>query len=216
MAVNEKKRQEKLARKKANRKEVLSAKKKKISFGEVWSRTKAIIVARNSPVIACLIRKGIFSDGIGTAVVARKMPNGYLGVGIYLLDVYCLGVKNSYFTVLSENEYAERIKEIEVHEQLENIHPSCIRKLIDQCVDFAGDLGFRPHKDYKISHQLMLDMDPSVCPNQYSFGKDGKPFYISGPHETEPQARKIVDTLLRRCGEGNFDYLVGLGDMGND
>lgn len=216
MAINEKKRQQKLAKKKANRKEVVLAKKKKMSSGEIWSRTKSIIVAKSSPIVECLIRKDIFSYGIGTAVVARKMPNGYLGVGVYLLDVYCLGVKNSYFTVLSENEYADRIKEIAVQEELENIHPSCIRKLIDQCVDFANALGFKPHKDYKISSQLLLDMDPSICPNQYSFGKDGKPFYISGPHETEHQSRKIVDTLLHRCGEGNFDYLVGLADIETD
>jgi len=41
--------------------------------------------------------------------------------------------KNTYFSVLSEDEYTDRIKEISVHETLENIHPSCARKLIEQC-----------------------------------------------------------------------------------
>lgn len=212
MAVHEKKRQKKLARKKANRKAVVSAKKKKASLEKRWSRAEAVIVARNSPVEECLVRADIFSGGIGTAIVSRRMPNGSLGVGVYLLDVFCLGIKNTYFTVLTESEYADRIEAIRENEQMEAIHPSCLRKLIDECVEFASDLGFRPQADYKISRQLLSDFDASACPNTYTFGEDGKPFYISGPNETAHQARKIVDKLLHRCGEGNFDYIVNVGD----
>jgi hypothetical protein len=67
-------------------------------------------------------------------------------------------------------------------------------------------------KDYKISRQLLMDLDPNVCPNQYIFGKDGKPFYISGPNENQNQSKKIVEKLLRNCGEGNFDYIVSSFD----
>ncbi|MGB5984401.1 MAG: hypothetical protein WBG37_03780 [Desulfobacterales bacterium] len=144
------------------------------------------------------------------------MPNGDIGAGVYLLDVWCLGVKNAYFTVLSEDDYKDRIGQIEVNEELDNIHPSCLRKLIDECVDYAENLGFKPHKDFKASKQLLMDIDPTVCPDSYSFGKDGKPFYCSGPNESEQKSKQIVNTLLRNCGEGNFDYLVGLGDMGLD
>ena len=151
--------------------------------------------------------------GIGTAIIARKMPNGYIGSGVYLLDVWCLGVKNAYFTTLSENEFNERISEIESNEQLENIHPSCFRKLIDECVDYSEKLGFKPHKDHKIPRQILMDIDPIVCPNKYSFGKDGKPFYISGPNDNEQKIKMIVNTLLRSCGEGNFDYLISTGDV---
>lgn len=69
-------------------KAALSSKKNHISFHENLSRTKAVLIAKNSPVHACLIRKDIFSEGIGTAVVSRKMPDGRLGAGVYLLDVF--------------------------------------------------------------------------------------------------------------------------------
>jgi hypothetical protein len=144
------------------------------------------------------------------------MPNGFIGAGVYLLDVWCLGVKNSYFTTLSEYDYNDRIREIEVNEELETIHQSCLRKLINECVDYSEKLGFKPHKDFKISRQLLMDVDPTVCPAKYGFGKDGKPFYISGPHESKQKAKQIVNTLLHNCGEGNFDYVVGGGEMGFD
>ena len=127
MAIDQKKRQKKLARKKSKRKAVLSFKNRDFSFGEKLSRKKAIIIAKNSPVKECLIRKDIFSEGIGTAIVSREMPNSRLGVGVFLLDVWCLGVKNTYFSVLSEDEYTDIIKKISVLETLENIHPSCAR-----------------------------------------------------------------------------------------
>ena len=47
---------------------------------------------------------------------------------------------------------------------------------------------------------------------QPSFGKDGKPFYISGPNENKNQSKKIVEKLFRNCGEGNFDYIVSSFD----
>ncbi len=212
MAIDQKKRQKRIARKKSKRKAVISSKKRDFSFGEKISLKKAIIVAKNSPIEGCLIRKNIFSEGIGTAIVSRKMPNSRLGIGVFLLDVWCLGVKNTYFSVLSEDEYTDRLKEINVHETLENIHPSCARKLIDQCINFSDGLGFKPHKDFKISRQLLVDIDPTVCPNQYTFGKDGKPFYISGPNENLNQSNKIISSLLRHCGEGNFDYLMSVNE----
>jgi hypothetical protein len=79
-------------------------------------------------------------------------------------------------------------------------------------VEYSDKLGFKPHKDYKISRQLLMNLDPNVCPNQYTFGKDGKPFYISGPNENQNQSKKIVEKLLRHCGEGNFDYIVSAFD----
>jgi len=210
MAFDQKKRQKRIARKKSKRKAVISSKKKDFSFGERISLKKAILVAKNSPIEGCLIRKNIFSEGIGTAIVSRKMPNFRLGIGVFLLDVWCLGVKNTYFSVLSEDEYTDRIKEINVHETIENIHPSCARKLIEQCINFSDGLGFKPHKDFKTSRQLLVDIDPTVCPNQYTFGKDGKPFYISGPNENLNQSNKIISSLLQHCGEGNFDYLMSV------
>jgi hypothetical protein len=212
MSIDQRKRQKKLAKKKVKRKAVLSSKNKKVSFSDIISHSKAIIIARNSPVKRCFVRKNIFSEGIGTAIVSRQMPNGHLGVGVYLLDVWCLGVKNTYFSILSENEFLDRIKHIEVNEPLGTLHPSCARKIIEQCVEYSDKLGFKPHNDYKISRQLLMDLDPNVCPNQYSFGKDEKPFFISGPNENQNQSKKIVEKLIRNCGKGNFGYIVSSSD----
>lgn len=44
------------------------------------------------------------------------------------------------------------------------------------------------------------------------FGKDGKPFYFSGPYDN---AEKIIKTLETNVGIENFDYIVPIGDSGD-
>jgi hypothetical protein len=212
MAIDQKKLQKKLAKKKAKRKAALSDKKKETSFLPKFnSQPKAIVVAKNSPVEECLIGEEIFSKGIGTGIIARKMPEDHIGAGVFLLDVWCLGVKNAYFTVLRENEYVRRVEEMEINEGLVSIHPSCLKKIIDGCVAFSGELGFKPHREYRLAQHMLAGIDPTVCPNQYTFGKDGKPFYASGPYDTEQKIKMILNTLLKNCGEGNYDYLISTG-----
>ena len=47
---------------------------------------------------------------------------------------------------------------------------------------------------------------------KFTYGQDGRPYYIRGPNESTVQAKKIVNQLDKRCGEGNFDFLVMLDD----
>lgn len=44
-------------------------------------------------------------------------------------------------------------------------------------------------------------------------GKEGKPFYISGPHETQADSERIIATLTRKLGPDGFHYVLG-GDRG--
>ncbi|MEN4099815.1 MAG: hypothetical protein ROW52_07825, partial [Anaerolineaceae bacterium] len=79
----------------------------------------------------------------------------------------------------------------------------------------AEKLGFEPHPDfYRQKADLMLD-PPDTYPreNNVSYGKDGKPLYISGPYDSEMKSRSVINTLMRTCGTGNFDYIVGVGKV---
>lgn len=65
---------------------------------------------------------------------------------------------------------------------------------------------------YKKAARVFGGIDPGQCSQPFVFGREGKPFYCRGPRETEEQARRIVQHLEKRCGPGNYDYLVALGD----
>ncbi len=72
----------------------------------------------------------------------------------------------------------------------------------------ARNLGFNPHEDYAAASQIFGDVQATDCSRRFEYGHDGKPYYISGPHESATQVRTIVEQIERRLGPGNFDYLV--------
>jgi len=146
-------------------------------------------------------------------MIARRIPGGDIAVVAFIVDVFCLGVKNSLFTVKSEHEYQHVVKPrlTSTHgSDFESLHPSCARKLIEGAVDYASELGFSPHSDYQKDKAMFGDIDPVACPESYTYGHDGKPFYVSGPNESSAKKKKIVEQLQERCGEGQYEFVVGM------
>jgi phosphatidylserine/phosphatidylglycerophosphate/cardiolipin synthase-like enzyme len=89
-------------------------------------------------------------------------------------------------------------------------------KLIELGVDYAADLGFKPHKDYHKTKIIFGTIDAALCDEYFEFGQDGKPFYGSGPNESPEQSRRIVDALTKRCGPDGFHFMVADQDFLDD
>jgi hypothetical protein len=208
MAISEQQRQKKLAKKKQKR---AAAVKK----SPVMSTSKAKPYAE-FPIYECLIPTNLFIDGIGELVVTRRLPNGYIAMSAFVIDVFCLGVKDAMFRVLPEGDYVQgiRARMSEVNgRSFEELTPGCAKKLLDGLVDYAKGLGFAPHADYNNAKDLLAAPDADeACPVQYVYGKDGKPFYMNGPYESPAAIQRIIRTLTESCGEGGFDTLVGLSE----
>lgn len=204
MSIDERRRQKKLAKKAAERK-ARHAERKSLSTGGFAA------VAARFPIGDCLVPNSLFKEGIGHVMLTRLLPHGEIAVAGFLVDTYCLGVKSALYRVISPAEYDYYRGQIEAHTPLERVHPSCLRKLVEGAVRYARDLGFPPHPDYARAAQLFGDIDAAACPVRYAYGKDGQPFYVSGPNESAAQSRKIIDTLARRLGPDGFHYMTALG-----
>lgn len=211
MVISARQRQKKLKRK-AKKKKKLSARKKK---GISLSRNKAASYS-NQPIYECIVADSLFEIGIGTVIVSRRTPSGNIAFSSFVVDVYCLGVKDAFFRVASEIEYKVKVKDFLMMRDegriFRSIQPACARKLVEGAVDYAEELGFSYHPDYKNAKDIFGNIDSSDCPTKYTYGKDGKPFYTRGPNETMDKAKKIINQLRQRCGEGRFDFLVKLGE----
>ena len=204
MVLDERRRQKKLARKAAKRKKALAGKRK-----EVFGKGDLVAFAAGMPVHECLIpTRTLYDQGIGNVVISRKMPNGDFAAGFFLVDIFCLGVKNCFFAVIPPGAYAQRIDRLVQEEGAEYADPARTVKLIEDAVAYAEELGFHPHKDYFTAKGIFGSIDPSACPEEFKFGKDGKPFYISGPNETMADSERIVGILKKNLGPGRFDYMV--------
>lgn len=209
MAIDPKKRQKKLEKKAAKRKAVQVA-KKDTHTGGVLSSARQLAVAGLSPIYECLMPERLFEVGIGNVIVSRKMANGDIGASFFLVDVYCLGVKFAFFQTMSNTEYVHKLASLGWHETFTKIHPACARKLVENSAAYAKEIGFDPDPDYHVARKIFGDVDAGECPTEFTFGKDGKPFFISGPKDTPARCKKIMNILLRRFGPEGFDYLMPL------
>jgi len=211
MAISEKQRQKKIAKKNKKRKLIKSLLNSSNQQGLSPSAYAKF------PIHECFIPNTLFELGIGCVIVTRKTPDGLIALSSFVVDVYCLGVKNALFKVSSEFEYENTIKPqimgSNAEAMFENIHQSCARKLVEGVVLYAKELGFSPHRDYNNAQKIFGDIDADTCAVKYTYGKNGKPFYIRGPYESVSQAKRIVDKLSKKCGEENFDYMAMLDEI---
>lgn len=201
MIADPRKRQKKLAKK--------TAKRRTKKENNLHKMAGVLALSSNKfPIHECYVSGELFKQGIGHVLVSRKRPDGCIPTSIFLLDVYCLGVKNALFDIYHGYEY-ENVKSTFVEpEHSTFIHHSCARKLVEEALTYAKDLGFSPHQDYSKAKGIFGDIDSTVCPKSFTFGKDGIPFYISGPNDTPMMSNKIIDTLTRRLGPNGFHFLT--------
>ena len=83
-----------------------------------------------------------------------------------------------------------------------------LRKLIEDSVAYAAGLGIEPHRDYERVKRIFTDIDSSRCSLTFTFGKDGKPYFIAGPNDTTVKCQRILDSLHDRLGPDGFHYLI--------
>jgi hypothetical protein len=168
--------------------------------------------ARSYPLDGCWIQKDWKESGLAVIVIARRQPNGNIVFGNYLVDYYCLGLKNTYCNAdvaPGEFQHSTLPRMFEHVGQFVEVSPALAHELIYGAIEYADRYGFKPQRDFRDS-QYVLDL-PGEHPRsgKVEFGKDGKPLYISSPYDN---ADRIIQQLMRTAGAGNFDYLMQVGD----
>ncbi len=182
-----------------------------LSFGV----SKVLDHARDDPFYGCWIMKGWQDDGLTPVVVARTQEDGRILFGVYLVDYWCLGIKDAYTRV----DYTPARFQRDLPKMCVNAPIPCsvelAHELIYGALEYAKPLGFEPHPDFyrQKADQILDPPDAHPRTNGVTFGKDGMPFYVSGPNDSELKSKSVFNTLLRTRGEGNFHYLVGFEGM---
>ena len=163
-------------------------------------------LGRKLEVYETRLDKEVLENGLGYVIVSRKRMSGDIIYANYLVDIFCLGVKDVYYEIMSEEEYRERLTEIEEEfdVKLEMVDPMYCYNLLYGAIEYAEDLGFEPHKDFAIAEKLLPDVE-DIDYVDIEFGKNGKPFFFQGPGDN---AAKIIGTLERTVGPNNFDVFL--------
>ena len=63
------------------------------------------------------------------------------------------------------------------------------------------------------AERLFGNVDADASDATFTFGREGKPFYMSGPNDTPAQSRQRMAQLTKAVGAGNFDYMSVVGGL---
>ena len=165
--------------------------------------------SRAFPILECWISeqwKG--GSGLVQILLARQQPNGKICCGSYLIDQYCLGLKDTFAkTNLSADRYQELHKKMDSRQKMTTCPIELAHQMVYASIDYAAQFGFEPQSDWAQSQYLLQPRGELEEPYQLPFGKDGKPFFISGPYDNVEQ---IIKQLDKTAGPGNYDVVIHL------
>ncbi len=210
MPTKDQRRQKKLSRKAAKRKAVHKelARQKQGGLAAEFARIA------NAPVLDCLVCETVWDEGIGNVLLSRELRNGQVAYAVFLVDVYCLGVKDVIADIRSKMSYREDLlQRLLDRNEFDEVSASYVRKLVESSVAYAHSFGLPPHRDYRIGKELFGNIDPADCDEEFEFGKDGKPFFISGPFDTPERCNRIMGNLREHCGDDNFHFTMGMPEL---
>jgi hypothetical protein len=205
MSTSNKRRQKQLEKKAAKRKEKKHSHLRKQSAPPV---ERFAAMARH-PILDCIISANIEEEGIGWVTLSRETPNALVAVASFLVDTYCLGVKNLNADIMSRPTYIRDYrKKLAQNSPSRNISPAEARKFLESAVAYARGIGFEPYPDYEAAMLLFGDINPLESDAQFTFGQNGKPYFMAGPFDSRSRCQQIVDTLTKTCGAGQFHFTV--------
>lgn len=162
------------------------------------------------------IEKSWRESGLTQLIVARIRDDGRADIGFFLVDLWCLGVKDAFLhDDGSESLLRELLAERLPEEFRERFHPACARKMIEGAIAYAETLGFAPHRDYRKARRALTGLDVSACPEAFIFGRDGKPFFVEGPNDSPERVERVLALLEAHCGPDGFGYET-LSDADDD
>jgi hypothetical protein len=192
MAADPRKRQKKLQRRAAKSKEKRHALVREKAAGLAGQLT----AAAKCPVFDCFVDDQILTAGIGSVLLARELGNGSVAFANFLVDRYCLGVKNAMVGIASRFHYESNIRNKMAQQcDLRKISPATARRFVEDAVEYAGKLGFAPHPDYARARLLFGSIDPAEATETLKYGMNGKPMFIQGPYDTPARTARILRTL---------------------
>jgi hypothetical protein len=146
------------------------------------------------------------TGGLVSVLVARRRPHRRAAtICVYLLDVYCLGVKNA---IGPDDMDDQSLRRFTAHVFSGYDAPpipatlELARDLVCGSAEYADALGFAPHPDFQ---QARAHLGPWTGPSAITFGRNGKPTYIEGPYDNP---RQVLGTLCRAVGRNGFHYTV--------
>ncbi len=167
--------------------------------------------ARSLPIGKCYINQDWKFTKLANVIVTRKYKDGNLIAGFFLVDLYCLGVRDTYYkSDLEEESLNNWIEEsAELKSKFTEIDYALAHNIIYGAYEYGLENGIPQHKDFdKVTKYILEEDDEHIPLIELDLGRNGKPFYFQTEAQSDAFAENIIRLLKKNVGEGNFNYLL--------
>lgn len=182
-----------------------SNKKKKTQGQQFLSPEKFMQQKMRSLEIGdCYVTDSLWDYGEGHVLVTRKHTGGKVSLALFFLDVWCVGLKDSFYKLrLDEKEYEDFLDKLSVS----GIKPCSYEEahnIVYGAVEFAREAGIEPDKSFGLTQYMLEEDDDRVPLIEYDFGKDGKHCLVA---QSELEASKYLPQMKKTLGD-DFTYTI--------
>ena len=166
--------------------------------------------ARNLEVLECYVNDGWEESRMANVWVARKHTNGNITMAFYLVDLMCLGVKDTFFRFnLTPVEYDEMVERYTARIPFDKISYELAHNIVYAGYEYALDYGIEAHNEFTKATMYMLEEDSDEIEIiEIECGQNGKP-HLMVDNSQIVKANKVIEILQKTAGEGNFNYTIG-------
>jgi hypothetical protein len=167
-----------------------------------------VLRAAHEPIQYCFLTEEIFEIGIGTLVLARSATPHHLVLSSFLIDVFCLGIKDVMFESVDSEFFSMYMDATDAGSPMVAVDPSDCRKLLRDLAAWSQSIGFAPHRDFAAVERIFGDVNADASEAAFQFGRDGKPVYIPGPNDTASLIRRRIAQLQKCLGNDGFGFEI--------
>jgi hypothetical protein len=209
MAISEQRRQQKMTAKKSKQRK--QQKSRNQMAQRLTSLAGKMTAAGEGEVLRCVFG---FSPGQLNGMIAvtlvRQGPRGQVAFANFLVDNWCLGVKDCAGNLMSLSDADETIREMGGRLQIEPLAAADAHAIVRAGIEYGESLGFPPSTDCRKLLPIWNGIPIGQLPEGVEMGRDGRPFYIVGPYDDVAMQSRVVSSLNESVGKGNYDVLTAM------
>lgn len=160
--------------------------------------------ARGLEIGKCYVSRDMTIYGEGHVVVSRLHKGGKVSAAFYLVDIYCVGVKDSFYKLRMDDYEFESIIWRMSMENIQECSYEEAHNWVYGAVAYAEEAGIQPDKKFNLTQYMLKEDTDEVPLMELEFGRNGKHFLVA---HSNLEASQYQPAMKEHLGD-NFEVLI--------
>ncbi len=166
-------------------------------------------IGESDQPMACYVNRDFDEEGMASLLVLRRAPGGGHALAAFLIDRWCIGLKDAWgrldVAVEAFNRMLGRARE---HTAMERIEPEAARRMVAAAIRFSHANGFRLPARYERWVALLGGVGDWRTADTSDLGVDGGLRYVG--KEADLRSRLISGTVEEFLHQPGVHYIMGM------